>query len=271
MNFFVVEMRRALRRRVVRVLIVMALIGCAFAGVIAFVSSAGKTVAELQVVDGTHPAIMRDWWVVGGGESAITVAAFFLVLGGLVGGATVAGAEWRFGTVATLLTWEPRRLRVHFSRTAACAVLAFVISFVLQAVFLASFLPAALMHGSTADLDSGWWVALIAAMARTSMITALSAVLGVTLATLGRNTAFALVTAFAWITVVEGLIRGLKPGLARFLWGENMTTIIGWTQVENVEFQRRPTVALLSVVLYSSVLLAAATLAFVRRDVASAS
>ncbi len=48
MNLLVVEMRRALRRRVVRVLILIALVGCAFAGVIAFLSSSGKTLAELH-------------------------------------------------------------------------------------------------------------------------------------------------------------------------------------------------------------------------------
>ena len=139
----------------------------------------------------THPAVMRDWWVPngGGGDGAVTIASFFLVLGGIVGGATVAGAEWRYGTVATLLTWEPRRLRVHVSRTAACAVLAFVIALALQVVFLASFLPAALLHGSTANLDADWWVALGAVMVRTSLLTAITAMLGVALATLGRNTA----------------------------------------------------------------------------------
>ncbi len=48
MNLLVVEMRRALRRRVIRVLVLIALGWCVFAGVIAFLSSAGKTVAELH-------------------------------------------------------------------------------------------------------------------------------------------------------------------------------------------------------------------------------
>ena len=71
-------------------------------------------------------------------------------------------------------------------------------------------------------------------MVRTSLLTAMGAMLGVALATLGRNTAFALVVIFAWITVVEGMIRGFKPGLARFLWGENMTIVLTWAQLDNV-------------------------------------
>jgi hypothetical protein len=271
MNLFVVDMRRALHRRVVRVLILLALIGCAVAGVIVFIDSAGRTVAELQQGGETHPAIMRDWWVTGGGDGALTIASFFLVLGGLFGGATVAGAEWRAGTVATLLTWEPRRLRVYLARTAACGVLAFLIAFVLQAVFLGALFPAAAMHGSTAGLTGGWWVALVAAMARTALLTAMAAMLGVALATLGRNTAFALVVAFGWVVVIEGMIRGFKPGLARFLWGENLTIVLGWTQLDNVGFHRAPMHSLASVLLYVSVIVAAAALAFGRRDVASTS
>jgi hypothetical protein len=67
------------------------------------------------------------------------------------------------------------------------------------------------------------------------------------------------------------VIRGLKPGLARFLWGENMTTILTWAQLENVSFRRGPVVALVTVMLYLSVITAIATFVFRRRDVASTS
>lgn len=271
MNLVIVEMRRALHRRVVHVLILIALIGCVFAGVIAFTSSAGKTLAELHLDGHTHPAVMRDWWIAGSGDGALAVSGLFLLLGGLIGGASVAGAEWRAGTVTTLLTWEPRRVRLHLSRTAACGVLAAVIAFALQIVFLASFLPATLANGSAAGLNAHWWFALVAAMLRVSLFTAVGALLGVALATLGRNTAFALVTVFAWVAILEGVIRGLKPGLARFLWGENMTTVLTWAQLENVSFRRGPIVALVTILLYVSVISAVATFVFRRRDVGSAS
>ena len=48
MNLVVVEMRRALHRPVVRVLIVLALLASTAAGIIAFTDSAGKTVYELH-------------------------------------------------------------------------------------------------------------------------------------------------------------------------------------------------------------------------------
>jgi ABC-type transport system involved in multi-copper enzyme maturation permease subunit len=271
MNLLLTEMRRARHRRVVRVLILLALVGCAVVGVIAFTSSSGRSLAELHADGATHPAVLRDWWIGAGGEGALTVASFFLLLGGLIGGATVAGAEWRAGTVTTLLTWEPRRVRVHLARTLACAILAFVISLVLQVVFLASLLPATLANGSTANADAPWWVSLVSAMVRTSMLTAFGAMLGVALSTLGRNTAFALVVVFGWITILEGVIRQLEPGLARFLWGENMTLVLTWAQLDNVTFSRGPLVALVTVTFYVSVVVAAATFAFRRRDVGSTS
>ncbi len=271
MSLCVVEMRRALHRRVVRVLILTALVGCVVIGTIAFVTSAGKTIAELHADDSIHPAIMRDWWVQGGGDGFLSLASFFLLLGGFIGGATVAGAEWRAGTVTTLLTWEPRRVRVHLSRSAACAIFAALIALALQVVFLAALFPSVLAHGSVAGLDGKWWAALVAAMLRTSLLTAIGATLGVALATLGRNTAFALVVVFGWISVIEGLIRGLRPGLARFLWGENMTTVLRWAQLDNAGFRRGPMVALITIALYVSMIVAGATLVFRRRDVTGAS
>ena len=95
--------------------------------------------------------------------------------------------------------------------------------------------------------------------------------LAVALATLGRNTAFALGAVFAWIAVIEGLIRGLRPGWAQYLWGENIATVVEWAQMKDVEFTRGPVLALGTIVVYTAVLVAAATIAFQRRDIAGTS
>jgi hypothetical protein len=269
MNLLAVEMRRALRRRAVRVLILMALIGCAIAGVIAFTDSAGKTVAELRLSGSQQPALMRDWWVPGTGDGILVISFFFLMLGGFFGGASVAGAEWRAGTITTVLTWEPRRVRLHLTRTAACAILAALIAFALQAVFLAALLPSVLAHGSHAGVDAAWCSSLVVAMLRASLLTAIAAMLGVALATLGRNTSFAIVAVFTWVAVFEGLVRAHKPGLARYLWGENIATVLPWGQLTNANFRRGPLVALVTVMLYAAAITIVATIAFRRRDVAS--
>jgi hypothetical protein len=271
MNLLVVEMRRALHRRVVRTMILLALLACVVAGVIAFTSSAGKTVAELHVRDELHPAVLSDWWIAEESDGAVLVPSVFLLLGALFTGAAVAGSEWRAGTITAVLTWEPRRVRLHLARTAACGIVAFVVAIGLQVVFLASFLPAVLANGTTTGTDTEWWLALGAAIARTALLTSLAAMLAVALATLGRNTAFALGAVFAWMAVVENLIRGLRPGLAPYLWGENLATVVPWHQMKNVDFTRTPAVALGTIVLYTAIFIVLATVTFRRRDVAGTS
>jgi hypothetical protein len=270
MSLLTVEIRRALGRRVIRVMVLLALAGCAFAGVVAFLSSQGQTLAELRAGEGGHPALLAHWWAPGE-DSAVLTAGIFLLLGGFFAGAAVAGGEWRAGTVATVLTWEPRRVRLTLTRTAACALCAFVIALGLQAIFLASFLPAVLANGSTAGTSAGWWSSLALAVLRVALVTALAATVGVSLATIGRNTAFALAIVFGWIAVVEGILRGLRPGWAQLLWGENLGTLVPWRQLEDAEFTRGPAVALVTIAIYTAVLVVLATVLFRRRDLAGAS
>jgi hypothetical protein len=271
MNLLSVEMRRALRRRSVRVLIATALLGCVVAGVIAFAGSAGKTLLELTLDDEGSPAVLTDWWIASDDEGGfLAIAMFSLFLGGFIGGATLAGGEWRAGTVTTILTWEPRRGRVHAARTGAAALLAGMISFVLQALFLASFLPAVFVNGTTAGADAGFWGDLLIVMARTSVITAAAAALGVALATAARNTAFAIISAFVWLTVIEGLVRGLKPSAAQWLWGENIGTVMIWGQLPDADLAHEPIVAFATLSTYSIIIIAVAAVSFMRRDIAAA-
>lgn len=270
MNLLLVEMRRALRRRSIRILVSIGTIGCVLAGVIAWFGSAGKSLAELRIDQEGSPAIMTHWWISDGNEGFLVFAVFFLLLGAFLAGATYAGGEWRAGTVTTHLTWEPRRLRLHAARTESAAVLAFVISFALQITFLASFLPAVWAHGTTDGVNAAFWGDLVVAMARFSVITAAAAVLAVALATLARNTAFAVISAFAWMAVIEPLIRGLKPSLGPWLWAENLGTVISWGQLPDGGFIRTPLVALALLGAYGGVIVVVAAVSFHRRDLAAA-
>jgi len=270
MNLLAVEMRRALHRRAVRVLIAIALLGCALASVVSWFGSRGKTLAELRLDEEGSPAVMTDWWMADANEGFLAVAMFFLVLGAFFGGATVAGGEWRAGTVPTLLTWEPRRLRLHGARSASAALLAFAISFGLQIVFLASFLPSVFAHGTTEGVDHSFWVNLAVAVARTSAITAMAAVLSVALATAARNTAFAVIAVFTWMAVIENLIRGLKPSLAPWLWAENLGTVMTWGQLPDADFTRGPILAMATLLTYCAAIVIVAAISFQRRDIAAA-
>lgn len=270
MNLLMTEMRRALHRRAVRVLVAIALVGCGLAGLIAHLASTGKTIAQLRVDEG-NPAVMTNWWIADDHVGVLSVGMFFLFLGGFFAGATVAGAEWRAGTITTVLTWEPRRLRLHGARLASGAVLAFVISFGLQAIFLASLVPAVALNGTTEGVDGSFWFDLAIVIARTSVITAAAAVLAMSLATAARNTAFAVIAMFAWIVVVEGLIRMLKPSLSSWLWGEMVATVMGWSRLDNVELARGPLMSALTLAAYLTVIVGGAAISFQRRDIAAGS
>src|SRR5207248_5209971 len=63
LNLWKVEVRRALHRRVVWVLIAVALAGIAILGVIAFATSSDLNAALTHAKGDHHPAIMADWWV----------------------------------------------------------------------------------------------------------------------------------------------------------------------------------------------------------------
>ncbi|MGH8972375.1 MAG: hypothetical protein ACRD0C_04145 [Acidimicrobiia bacterium] len=268
MNLLVVEARRALHRRAVWTLLGIAGAGIAIAGVVAFFDSADLDLARLRAQGELHPAVMTSWWVPGTGDGALTVAAIFLAVGGLIGGAVVVGGEWKAGTVGTLLTWEPRRRRLHAARLGACGILAWLLAFALQAVFLAAFLPAVAFHGSTGGADGAWALALVGALARVAVIAALAAVLGGAVATAGRSTAAALVVAGGWLAVAEAMLRAWKPGISRHLLAENAGIVITWADLDDVVWSRPPAQALAVLGVY---VLAAAVLAgvwFERRDVA---
>lgn len=261
------EMRRALHRRLVRWMILLAVSLSALAGVIAYLTSRDQAALAAET---THPALMASWWMKGQ-DSFLLTAALFLVVGAAICAASVAGAEWKAGTITTLLTWEPSRRRLHAARTASAAILAFGIGFALQIVFLASAVPAVALNGTTGGTSSGWWAGLLFAMLRVALITSLVAVLAVSIATIGRNTSAALVAMAAWALVVERVVAGLRPQLARFMIGENVATVIPWSQMTSVDFERPPVVALAALVAYLIAVVAVATVSFTRRDVIATS
>lgn len=267
---FATEVRRGLHRRAVWTLISVAMLGVIVLGVVAFVDSAGKSPEELGV-NGTHPAVMADWWAPGTADGILMIGAVPLLLGGLIGGVTVAGAEWRAGTITTVLCWESRRLRLHAARVGACFVLATVIGLALEASFLAATVPAVLAHGTTAGVDSVWWASLLWAMARIAFLTGGAAVVGASLATLGRGTTFALAVVFGWMAIGETLVRGVKPGLQHLLAAENLAVVLTWAPLADASFSRAGPAAAVTLTVYMAVIAAAAGAAFHARDIAGVS
>jgi len=269
-NLLAVEIRRALHRRLVWALIGIAVAGVLAGGIVGFLDSADLDLAKVRANGEEHPAVMRSWWVPGGGDGVLIVGAFLLIMGGLIGGSSVVGAEWRAGTVTTLLTWEPRRLRLHAARLMSAGLCAWVISCALQALFLTAFVPSVLAHGTTSGTDGEWFLGLVAAMSRISLLTALAAVVGASLATVGRNTTAALVVGWGWLAIGENLVRNLIPDLQRFLLGENVAMLLTWADLEGAEFTSSPVAALVTLLVYGVALAGIGAVRFQRYDVAAA-
>lgn len=238
------ELRRFAARRLVRVTTLLALGGIAFGAFIAYTED--LRLASLPDIPlGT---------------------AFPLVVTGWLFGASFVGAEWHAGTITTLLTWEPRRIRVLVAKAVAGVGSVFVLTATLQAILLAALAAGAAANGTTAG--AGDWLSETASIAlRVSALAAIAGAGGFAFAAVGRNTAAALGAGFAYVVVVENLVRALKPSWSRWLFGENAGLFLLGPSNDFPYLDRSQAGAGLYLVLVSLLLVGVATLVFRTRDV----
>jgi ABC-2 type transport system permease protein len=146
----------------------------------------------------------------------VAMSLFAISLGWLLGSSLV-GADGHAGTIATLLTWEPRRIRVLLAKLAGGA-LAFTLAVLLQLLLGAALLPAGLLRGTTEGIDAGWLRSLGGVGLRVAAVSVLGAIMGLSLAAIGRNTAAALGIAFGYLAIIEGAIRACAPAGSIGCW-----------------------------------------------------
>ena len=242
------ELRRFLARELLLVLVTAALAGIAVGALIA----AAKSQPPHQLALRALPS-----WIQG--------VSFILAVGGLVLGASSVGAEWHAGTVTTLLTWEPRRLRVLAAKAVACMIAVFVIAIGLLIVLALAMTLATATRGITSGLPAAWLGSVVGSILRTSAATTFMSVLGLSLAMIGRNTAAALGVTFGYLAIGEVLIRELRPGWEKWLLGDNLGLLI--TGRAEGFAGRSLGGAALVLLLYAGILLLAAAASFRARDV----
>lgn len=180
---------------------------------------------------------------------------------GLVIGASFVAASWQTGTISTIFTWEPRRLRWFAARILVLLAGVFVMTVVIVLFLSAGLAFAAMLRGSTVGVNSEWWTDVLTTSLRVSVAAALSAVIGGAVAAIGRHTAAALGVVFVWTAVLEGLVRGLRPSWIPWLLGDNLVAFLGWQttefQVSAFEsFTITPGRSVIVIVGYTAVLLA---------------
>lgn len=141
----------------------------------------------------------------------------------LIFGVTFATAEYRHQTASTTFLSEPRRWRVNLAKTMAVTIVAIVYAVVTLSVALAIVATYTAIEGTGLPMDADVWTFL--GMSVASVV--VSAVLGVGVGAALRSQVGAIVAVLVWMFVVESLLAGLLPDLARwtpFAAGNAMTT-----------------------------------------------
>jgi ABC-2 type transport system permease protein len=190
---------------------------------------------------------------------------------GLVVGASFVAASWQTGTISTIFTWEPRRLRWFTARILVLAAGVLVMTVLIVSFLSAGLALAAMLRGSTAGVGGEWWADVLTTSLRLSVAAAVAAVIGGAVAAIGRHTAAALGAVFIYTAVLEGLVRGFRPHWTPWLLGDNIVAFISWQatnfQLDSGSFVLSPGRAVFVILGYAAVLLALA-FTFVRtRDV----
>jgi hypothetical protein len=216
----------------------------------------------------------------------MAVAALAFVLG-----ASSGGAEWSSRSMTLQLLWEPRRFRLLSLKwlalglvTAATAAVAMMLALTLGAV-------TAWLRGvaDVADgaFDNGIYGELAGAAGRGVLLVVIAASFGYAIAMLVRNTGAALGTAFVYLLFVENALRIalIRFGSEAFMLTTSSVAFVvpGGVEVPGRQTQEQladgfgteTTVvqltngrALLTVLVYLTVVAVPAVLSFTRRDVA---
>lgn len=194
----------------------------------------------------------------------LTAVSFLLLVGGLVLGASFVGADWHAGSMATLLTWEPRRIWVLVAKAIVCMVSVFVLALVLEILLALALSAVTAIWGITSPLPAGWFGSVAGTILRAAFAASLGSGIGSAIAMIGRNTAAALGILFAYLAIFEVMIRQLYPDWSRWLLGENLATLVT-PGGEATEIS--PARAAIVIGVYVLLLLVAAGVDFRQRDV----
>jgi ABC-2 type transport system permease protein len=186
--------------------------------------------------------------------------------------------------MGTLLTWEPRRIRVLLVRTVVAAFVVFIFTVTAQVFFALVYRLGVAIAGTTAGVAPGMLGHATGTAFRVAIVAAVFAVVAHALATLGRSTVAAVGILFGYLVIFEGFVSNLWIGLQPRLLVRAAVVVVshqplydprGFSQsVENGIVISQPERVLLSVgaawvvlSLWAIVLLGAGLFAFRVRDV----
>jgi hypothetical protein len=299
LNTIIVEIKRLLGRRLIRVLILLTVAGMLVASTISFfrantadesleVKLARKEKKEQECLAGE---VRFPKWVNLEDENSVEDFCEFrrpyvedprfhysdmpgileptsgVWLGlALIIGASFIGAEWHSGNIATTLTWEPRRNRLYLSKAVALSACVFAATIALQLLLSLLLAPVGIFRGTTTGLNGAFWGDMATVMLKASFLAVAIGLLGFGLASIGRNTAAAVGIMFAYTAVVENLVRAVRPQFFGWLLSDNIIVFISG-EVTMFGEKRSSLAAFVTICVYALVPLLAGLSLFKKRDV----
>ena len=196
-------------------------------------------------------------------------------------GASYIGADAKTGMLEQILTWEPRRLRFLGARTAIGIVSAGLLAMVLAVFFTALLYVLAALTGSVDGTTGELWLNVAGVVLRTGLAAGLFCAFGLSVTLLLNNSIGAIVGFLIyWFIIERGLVALFLPRLAVWLPVTNAASFGSGSPVQrlvgNAFSDEGPIVvddhgylvAGLVLLAWTVLALAAANVAFRRRDIA---
>ncbi|WP_309134320.1 hypothetical protein [Cellulomonas sp.] len=166
-------------------------------------------------------------------EERVESVGVMLALGALMVGASLVGAEFASGAIATWLTFAPRRGHVFVGKVAAAVLVSVpvvVAAFVLLAGAVAAVAQVRGVDASAPGLPGAAWPDLLGRAARWGVVAVGAALLGAGLAFALRHVGAVLGVVVWWVAAVESALRLVWPAagwlplsvnLAAWTWGSS--------------------------------------------------
>ena len=308
MNALVIaELRRIAARRAVRLAVLLVAIGIAAGGVIAFATTSSLPQAtyeqRVRVADAKREAQLANMKTclashgVEVGQDyprAVAQACIpqhlakahdprfqrfqlagvlkgsggVLAILGLALGATLLGAEFASRGMTTLLTYEPRRLRVFGAKVTAGLIAVAAFAFVSLVALALALLPAMLAHGAPVSSNDPSFATIAGVIGRGTLLVTLITGIGMAIATLGRGTAAALGAGFAYLVVLENILGSFLASFRPWLLLGNIIVFVSGQDGGGDVSGRSVLGAGIFLTLVTAGLLAIAATSFRQRDIA---
>ena len=142
--------------------------------------------------------------------------SLIVVLLGVLVAASLGGADWSTGSIATLLTWESRRPRVMAVRALVVGIVSFALTIFAQVVFAIAWIVGTALTGVT-ETAGGWPGHAAGLILKISVVAALFGLVAFGIANIGRSTTAAIAALLGYLVVVEGFLAAIWVGVLPWL------------------------------------------------------